>query len=83
MKNGIDRDIAETMRDEMIMKDKILLRLNDHPQTIPEIAEGLGCSGNNVMYWVMTMWRYGYLEETGKPNGEGYYTYRPVNRGVL
>lgn len=78
MKNLIERDIAETMRDEMTMRDRIIGLLQDGPQTIPEIAAALDCPGNNVMYWVMTLWRYGYLEETGKPDDDGYYKYRLV-----
>jgi len=78
MINRIDRDIAETMRDEITMRGIILRRLNDHPQTIPEIAEAVGYSGYDVMYWLMSMWRYGWVEETGKPNDEGYYKYRAL-----
>ena len=66
------------MRDEMVMKDRILSQLREDPKTIPEIAAALQYPGNDVMFWVMAMWRYGSLEEVGKPNDEGYYKYRPV-----
>lgn len=78
MENRIDRNTAEVMRDEMIMKDRILSQLNEGPKTIPEIAEALEYPGSDIMFWVMTMWRYGSIEEVGKPNDEGYYKYRPV-----
>ena len=78
MINRIDRDIAEAMRDEITMREKILRQLNDHPQTIPEIADAVGYSGHDVMFWLMSMWRYGWIEETGKPNDEGYYKYRAL-----
>jgi DNA-binding IclR family transcriptional regulator len=76
MRNQTDRNIAEIMRDEMIMRDRIISQLNESPRTIPEIAEALNYPGYDVMIWVMAMWRYGYLEETGKPNAEGYFKYR-------
>lgn len=76
MKNQIDRNIAEVMRDEMVMRDRIISQLSEHSKTIPEIAEALGYSSYGIMIWVMAMWRYGYLEEVGKPNAEGYYKYR-------
>ena len=81
MNNRIDRNTAEIMRDEMVMKDRILSILAKEPKTIPEIAAALKYSSNEVMYWVMAMWRYGSLEEVGKPNDEGYYKYRPVETG--
>jgi predicted Rossmann fold nucleotide-binding protein DprA/Smf involved in DNA uptake len=78
MENRIDRNIAEVMRDEMIMEERILSQLSEDPKTIPEIAAALEYPANDVVFWVMTMWRYGSLEEVGKPNEEGYYKYRPV-----
>jgi hypothetical protein len=76
MMSRIERDAAEAMRDEMIMKDKILFLVNESPRTVPEVAEALECSTNDVVFWIMAMWRYGSLEEVGKPNREGYYKYR-------
>lgn len=81
MKNQISRDISEVMRDEMYMKKKILAFLHEGPGTIPEIAAALGHSGSDVVYWVMAMWRYGYLEAEGKADSEGYYKYRLTNKG--
>jgi len=78
MDNQIHRDMAEVMRDEMVMKDKILSILKDDPKTIPEIASMLKHPSAETIYWVMAMWRYGSLEEVGKPNDEGYYKYRLV-----
>jgi predicted transcriptional regulator len=70
------RDIGEIMRDEMIFKDKIVEVLRDGPKTIPEIAEALDHPSHEVVYWVMAMWRYSVVVETGKPDDEGYYHYR-------
>ena len=78
MSNRIERDTAEAMRDEMVMREKILSLLSENPGTVPEIANALECSTSDVMFWIMAMWRYGALEEVGKPDGEGYYKYRPV-----
>jgi len=78
MKNRIERDAAEVMRDEMVMKDKIHSLLTEDARTVPEMAAALECSTDNVLIWVMAMWRYGSLEEVGKPNDEGYYKYKLV-----
>jgi predicted transcriptional regulator len=58
------------------MREKIISQLSESPKTIPEIAEALDYPRYEVMLWIMAMWRYGYLEEIGKPNADGYYAYR-------
>lgn len=78
MINQNNRDLAEVMRDEMIMKERILSRLREEPATIPEIATVLEHPSVDVMLWIMAMWRYGIVEEVGKPDNEGFYKYRPV-----
>jgi len=60
------------------MADRIFEILGDGGKTIPEIAEALGAPGNEVVYWLMTMRRYGKVEETGSANDDGYFTYAKV-----
>ena len=78
MNNTIARDHAEVMRDEMVMKERILSLLAEDPRTVPEVAAALGCSTHDAMFWITAMWRYGSVEEVGKPNDKGYYRYRTV-----
>jgi predicted transcriptional regulator len=70
------RDIREVIREEMLMRDKILAVLRDGPKTVPEIAQALGCPSHEVMYWVMGMRKYGHVAETEEE--DGYYKYRAV-----
>jgi predicted Rossmann fold nucleotide-binding protein DprA/Smf involved in DNA uptake len=70
------RPLTEVMRDEMAFRDKIVEILREEPKTIPEIAGALRCPTHEVMYWVMAMWRYGIVVETGKPDDNGYYQYQ-------
>lgn len=78
MNSRFEQGAAEVMRDEMIMKDKILSLLNESPRTVPELALALERPTKDVVFWIMAMWRYGSVEELGKPDGEGYYKYRPI-----
>ena len=78
MNSRIEPDAAEVMRDEMIMKDRILALLSESPKTVPEVAESLESSVHSTLVWIMAMWRYGSVEETGKPDSEGYYHYQPT-----
>lgn len=71
------RNVREIIREEMIMRDKILEVLQEGSKTVPEIAEAVGYPSPEVMYWVMGMRKYGHLTEDGE-NDEGYYLYRPA-----
>jgi predicted Rossmann fold nucleotide-binding protein DprA/Smf involved in DNA uptake len=70
------RDRSETMRDEMLLKEKVVSLLRDGPKTIPEIAAAVGAPEPDVVLWVMALRRYGAVEELPKPKSEDYYRYR-------
>lgn len=76
MGTGPKRDLAEVMRDEMVMKDEIVDCLREGPKTIPEIAEVLECPSYEVLLWVMALWRYGTVVEVEKGRTEEYFHYK-------
>lgn len=76
MSSAAPRPLAEVLRDEMIMRDRIVAVLRDGPKTIPEIAEILAAPSREVTLWVMAMRRYGRLEEMPKPKADDYFRYK-------
>ena len=70
------RDMREIMRDEMIMKDRILVLLKEENKTVPEVAALLGTPEYETVYWMMAMRRYGKVEEVGRPDEDGYFQYQ-------
>lgn len=72
------RNLAEVLRDEMVMKDKILLLLADGPKTIPELVDSLKMPSWEVTTWVMAMRRYGHVKEMHKGRADDYYQYAKV-----
>ena len=50
--------------------------LSDKPLTIPQIAEQINISVQDVTWNVMTMNRYGFLESTGLDKDEAYHIYK-------
>ena len=78
MSDSASRNSMEVMKEEMVMRPKILSLLSHGPMTISEIASELKRASSEVVFWVMAMWRYGLVEEVGKPNEDGYYKYQPV-----
>ena len=69
------RDMREVMRDEMIMRDRILAILKEESKTVPEVSEVLGTPEYETVYWMMAMRRYGMVEEIGSPDIDGYFKY--------
>jgi len=74
------RDPREVMREEMVVRDRILTLLLDGPMTVLQIAEALGEPSHEVMYWVMAARKYGYLEESEEADEDDYYQYKLVEK---
>ena len=71
----IGRDLREIIRQEPLMRDRILALLTESPRTVPEIAQALGCPTHEVMLWVMGLRRYGAVRELKEASPEGYFRY--------
>ena len=76
----MNRDVREVIRDEHLMRGRILKLLAGGPLTIPEIAEGLGSPTFEVTFWVMGMRKYGYVAEIKEVTDEGYFQYQAIER---
>ena len=74
------RDLREVIRDEHLMRGRILQALESGPLTIPEIAEAIGKPTQEAVFWVMGMRKYGYVAEIKEANDEGFYLYQTVQR---
>lgn len=72
------RDVREVMREEMVMRDRIIEVMRDGPKTVPEVAQALKRPSDEVVYWIMDMRKYGLIAETEELTEEGYYKYRLV-----
>jgi hypothetical protein len=75
MKKKEMRNLAEVLRDEMVMRQRLCDLLKEGPLTIPQLAEALESPGWEVTTWVMALRRYGRLKELPKSRAEDYYQY--------
>ena len=75
-----NRDIREVIREEPVMRGRILAALADGPLTVPQIAAAIGAPTHEVVFWVMGMRRFGWLAEVKGSDGDGYFTYEPTGR---
>jgi predicted Rossmann fold nucleotide-binding protein DprA/Smf involved in DNA uptake len=75
-----NRDPREVIREEPVMRPRILAALADGPLTVPQIAEAVGAPTHEVVFWVMGMRRYGWLAEIKGSDVDGYFTYEASGR---
>ncbi len=80
MSASTNRDTREIIRDEHLMRRRILKVLADGPKTVPEIAAALDRPTHEVVFWVMGMRKYGYVAEIKEVTDEGYFQYQAVPR---
>ena len=77
---AIHRDDREVIREEPVMRPRILAALAEGALTVPQIAEAIGAPADEVVFWVMGMRRYGWLAEIKGSDDDGYFLYEPTGR---
>lgn len=77
---SVNRDIREVVRDEPVVRGRILAVLEAGPLTVPEIALAIGAPTHEVVIWVMGMRRYGWLAEIKGATVDGYFQYERTGR---
>lgn len=77
---ALNRDVREVVREEPVMRARILAALGDGPLTVPQIAAAVGAPTHEVLLWVMGMRRFGWLSEVKGSDADGYFQYEPTGR---
>jgi predicted Rossmann fold nucleotide-binding protein DprA/Smf involved in DNA uptake len=77
---GPNRDIREVVREEPVVRSRILAALDHGPLTVPEIAAAIDAPTSEVVVWVMGMRRYGWLAEIKGSTVDGYFQYERTGR---
>lgn len=78
--SATNRDVREVVREEPVMRGRILAALADGPLTVPEIAAAIAAPAHEVVFWVMGMRRYGWLAEIKGNTVDGYFQYERTGR---
>ncbi len=66
----------ELSRMELGMKRKVLEALRGGAETIPDVADALGITTHEAMWWMMGFVRYGYATVSERANADGFFIYR-------
>ena len=75
---AMSRDIREIIREEPLLRGRLLELLQDGPLTVPELATAAGHPQDEVMIWIMGLRKYGYVAEQPGVSDDGYYRYAAV-----
>ena len=75
-----NRELREVIREEPVMRARILELLESEPRTVPEIAAAMDCPTHEVLFWVMGMRRYGRVREVKGVTDAGYFRYEAVEK---
>jgi hypothetical protein len=78
--SGPQRDPREVIREEPIMRRRILDAVGEEAHSVPEIALEIGVPAHEALLWVMGMRRFGYLREVKGSDSDGYFRYEPTGR---
>jgi hypothetical protein len=75
-----NRDPREVIREEPLVRRRILDTVAREAHSVPEIAAAIGVPAHEALVWVMGMRRYGYLREVKGSDADGYFRYEPAGR---
>lgn len=75
-KREVPAGLREKVREFNRVKKIIMEELGDEPKTIPEIAESSGLKKRVVTYHLMSLMKYGQVEEDRMDDMDEYYYYR-------
>ena len=78
--NAPNRESREVIREEPVMRERILELLGSEPRTVPELAAAMDCPTHEVLFWIMGMRRYGRVREVKGVTDEGYFRYEAIAR---
>ena len=75
----MNRDTREVIRDEPLVRGRLLELLAGGPLTVPELAAASGHPEDEVMLWLMGLRKYGHVAEIPEVDGD-YFRYAAVKR---
>ena len=76
----MSRDVREVVRDEPLVRDRLLDLLAPAPLTVPELAAAAGMPEEEVMVWVMGLRKYGHVVEQKGTGRSPEYRYAVVGK---
>ena len=77
-KHPVPKEVTEQLKSFVRIKKSILSALKEGEKTIPELAEYLNIPKEEVMYQLMSLLKYGFVETGEIDDMDEYFTYKIV-----
>ncbi|WP_372751444.1 winged helix-turn-helix domain-containing protein [Labilibaculum sp.] len=80
-KNPVAKEVMENLKYFTKTKKRLMDALKDGDKTVPQLAEALSIPADEILYQIMSLLKYGFVE-TGKIDDmDEYFYYKIKNNG--
>ena len=80
-KTGIPKEAAEKLKRFTKVKKNILNLLKEGEKTVPQLSEKLGLPEDEVMFQLMSLLKYGFVETGDLDDMDEYFYYKIKKNG--
>ncbi len=80
-KRPVPREVTEQLKYFTKTKKSILNSLKEGDKTVPQLAEALAMSTDEVLFQLMSLLKYGFVETGEMDDMDEYYYYKVKNNG--
>jgi DNA-directed RNA polymerase specialized sigma subunit len=75
-KQGVPEQVKESLKEFTRIKKTLLTALGEREMTIKELSESVKMPSADVMFNLMSLVKYGFVEVGGIDDMDEYYTYK-------
>ncbi len=75
-KREVPQEVKENLKTFTRIKKAILEALKDGEKSVPELTEILKMPGHEVMYYLMSLQKYGFVETASLDDSDEYFSYK-------
>jgi predicted transcriptional regulator len=80
-KRQVSQAVKEGLKFFVRTKKEILKALKDTKKTVPELSEELNMPKDKVLYFLMSLLKYGFVEVEGIDDMDEYFYYKLKDNG--
>ena len=73
---GVSADVKQNLKEFTKIKKVILAELKESEMTIPQLADKLNLSKSDVVYYLMTLLKYGFVATGEIDDMDEYFYYK-------
>jgi len=80
-KRTVPQKVKDNLKHFNQMKKAMLSALKESPKTVPQLAEILQLPKDEVLFNLMSLWKYGFVETGEIDDNDEYFYYKVKDNG--